>query len=1335
MPTHADRLLRCVRLLASQAGPATTDAELLACFLTGRDPAAFEALVARHGPMVLRVCQHVLGNRHDAEDAFQATFLVLARKAASIRPPGHLASWLHGVAYHVALGARTAARRRHREPLAPDLAPPDPRPDPLAELTAREALQILEEEVQRLPQAYRLPVILCCLQGLTQEEVARQLGWTPGLVKGRLERGRKLLRTRLTRRGLSLPAALLGTTLAQGTAPAALVASTVRAGLAFAAAGSGSLDGIAPTVLLLAQRGRRGIATILMQLVVTLTLTVGVAAAGAGLLMRWTPADRPAPGPGAESPQPGGAKQAPEEWAGDPLPAGAVARMGSIRFWSGSTVQSVAFAADGKTLASGHADGMVHLWHADTGKEMGVLKQPPTPVMGLAFSSDGKVLATRGGGVVFQDNSIRLWEVSTGRERHRFGASRSEFVPSFEGSPGWAFRLAFSPDGKLLASGAGDVASRDNLVRFWDVATGKELRQCRGHTAIIRCFAFASDGKTLASGSADRTVRLWDPATGKELRRLEGRSRIDLLPHQLWVCKKVLERWPARWLVADDVGLGKTIEAGLVLLPLVASGRVKRLLIICPAGLVEQWQYRLRDLFDVRTQVYAPEGDRPGRDFWGPPVLQVVASLQTLRLDNGGRWERLLAADPWDLVLVDEAHHLNSDEEDAATHGYRLLKKMRDANRIRALVFFTGTPHRGKDYNFLALLALLRPDLFDPERPMSEQLPPLPQAVIRNNKQTVTDLEGKPLFRPPVVKFERYTYSPEEARFYALLTEFILSGKAYASHQGDRERRAIMLVLIALQKLASSSVAAFRAAVRGRADRLRSQREELDRKKELFASVDDYSQAIATGDEDAANGLAERLGEVTARLRLMQDEEARLTELLAAADAVRRETKIDRILDLIDGPFAGRQVLLFTEYKATQAAVLEALSARHGRDCAVFINGDDAVANWTNGGRSPASLWSLPRTEAANRFNAGGARFLVSTEAGGEGIDLQERCHSLIHVDLPWNPMRLHQRVGRINRYGQTKTVEVFSLRNEDTVEALIWEHLEAKLEQITRALGQVMDDPEDMKQLVLGMASPSLFQTLFADAPRGKDSVKDWFDSQTATLGGRDMIAAVRDLVGHCARFDFGKVAAQVPRIDLPDLEPFLVTLLELNQRRATRTAEGLSFLTPQAWEDEPGVLPRYERMTFDRRAAGRDAQRVLGVGHKVIDLAVKQARDLRGGLAFLPAAVLLAPVFVFRLTDQTTGGGTTVRCAAAGVEDRPNGPVLLRDWELLQRLNQVTAGRSLRGLDLQDADGQRRADRLRAAQEFVRGQLATLELPYQIPHAELVGVLWPAQARSAQD
>ena len=200
-----------------------------------------------------------------------------------------------------------------------------------------------------------------------------------------------------------------------------------------------------------------------------------------------------------------------------------------------------------------------------------------------------------------------------------------------------------------------------------------------------------------------------------------SRSRIALLPHQLWVCRTVLQRWPTRWLVADDVGLGKTIEAGLILWPVLSRGLARRVLILCPASLVEQWQYRLRTLFDLRFLRYSPEADTPRSGFWEQST-QVVASLHTLRDDRGGRHKRLLEAEPWDLVIVDEAHHLNADERGGATLGYRLLEKLQEAGRIRSLVLFSGTPHRGKDYNFLALLKLLRPDRFDPRAELSSQL-------------------------------------------------------------------------------------------------------------------------------------------------------------------------------------------------------------------------------------------------------------------------------------------------------------------------------------------------------------------------------------------------------------------------------------------------------------------------------------------------------------------------------------------------------------------------------------------------------------------------------------
>ncbi len=150
-----------------------------------------------------------------------------------------------------------------------------------------------------------------------------------------------------------------------------------------------------------------------------------------------------------------------------------------------------------------------------------------------------------------------------------------------------------------------------------------------------------------------------------------SRSRMQLLPHQLWVCRQVIREWPTRWLVADDVGLGKTIEAGMILWPLLARGTVTRLLILCPASLVAQWQHRLRTMFDIRLSIFAPEVDTPRSDFWSTHN-QVVASLQTLRMENEARQQRLFESEPWDLLFVDEAHHLNADEDQGLTLGYKM---------------------------------------------------------------------------------------------------------------------------------------------------------------------------------------------------------------------------------------------------------------------------------------------------------------------------------------------------------------------------------------------------------------------------------------------------------------------------------------------------------------------------------------------------------------------------------------------------------------------------------------------------------------------------------------
>src|SRR5262245_49347228 len=216
MQARTAQLIHHLHRLTAASDPAS-DADLLERYIQRRDEAAFASLVGRYGSLVRLVCQRALPDRDAAEDCVQATFLVLARKASSIRRRESLAAFLHGVAARVARKARSAGSR-HRPPAEEGIDRADPRPDPLSELTARELMTALDEEVSRLPEAYRLPVVLCCLEGLSLEEAARRLGWTAGSVKGRLERGRRRLQERLAARGLPLGAALAVAGVSRGAA-------------------------------------------------------------------------------------------------------------------------------------------------------------------------------------------------------------------------------------------------------------------------------------------------------------------------------------------------------------------------------------------------------------------------------------------------------------------------------------------------------------------------------------------------------------------------------------------------------------------------------------------------------------------------------------------------------------------------------------------------------------------------------------------------------------------------------------------------------------------------------------------------------------------------------------------------------------------------------------------------------------------------------------------------------------------------------------------------------------------------------------------------------------
>lgn len=737
-----------------------------------------------------------------------------------------------------------------------------------------------------------------------------------------------------------------------------------------------------------------------------------------------------------------------------------------------------------------------------------------------------------------------------------------------------------------------------------------------------------------------------------------SRSRVQLLPHQLWVCRQVTKKWPARWLVADDVGLGKTIEAGLILTPLLASKRVKRLLILTPARLAPQWRTRLKTMFDIRLQEYTAELDRGRTSFWDT-AEQVVASFHTLRGETARK--RLLAAEPWDLVMVDEAHHFQAQEKES-TLTFQLLEELQDAGRIESLVLFTGTPHRGKDHGFFALMKLVRPDLFDPRKPVSEQLPLLREAMIRNNKAHVTNLQGEKLFQPVTTTQIDFRYSPDEQTFYDTMSEFILDGRTYANSLSGRQQTARMLLLIALQKLTASSIAAIRSA--------------LEKRRVMLLGIVNGQASLRGRQEpftldDAAEIEEDLPGELESLL--LQDEIDRLEELVDLARHIGQETKIERLLDMLTADLPeGEPVLFFTEYKATQALLLAALEDRFGEGCVGFINGEDRLVIPDLLGGEARQL-TMGRESAADAFNEGKIRFLISTEAGGEGIDLQERCAVLVHVDLPWNPMRLHQRVGRLSRYGQKRPVTVFLMRNPDTVEARIWDLLQSKLGRIQSAISSVMDEGEDIAQLVIGMTPPGFFDELYSQANSQSDErLGDWFNAQTATFGGKDAVDTVRKMLGNVARYDFQSVGSQLPKLDLPDLEPFFRNTMHIHNRRVTRSDKGLGVATPETWRRDPDLRSRYDGLRLNRdNDVGQFVSDVLGVGHALFDRALDETRCLEAHITRVKGLDTI--LLVASIEDELTGTGATVHRIVIGAKNGSSGIEILRDWELLSLLNKL--------------------------------------------------------------
>lgn len=596
-------------------------------------------------------------------------------------------------------------------------------------------------------------------------------------------------------------------------------------------------------------------------------------------------------------------------------------------------------------------------------------------------------------------------------------------------------------------------------------------------------------------------------------------AKVDLLPHQIVLVHRIANSSPRRYLIADEVGLGKTVEVALILRELLSRGELTRSLIIVPAGLVENWRRELNEVFHLDFEVFGSEGDvtdRKTNTFVKHNFL--IASIDTLKRQE--RIKKLLEAPKWDLVIIDEAHHISAyktGKRIRRTENFKLAQTLRD--HCRDLLLLSATPHQGDHFRFWMLVSLLDSTVFTDEQDMVDNRHRLNALVVRRTKADACTPDGNPLFARRVVHTEAFSLNDWDRKFYDALLEYLRDGYNLAEQQGQKGRP-LGFIMAVFQKIAASSFAAVRSTLLRRLLTLTllyaiesDERLDVDSREDALREARELIRVIYQIDEDAVGQAQVDRIMADSKMRLLQQrkladtvftgeevfnyseldsaiiedqisemavielprERGRIRDLLRLFPS-QQETKVSiliKALRLLWQVNPDEKIVIFATYLGSVDTIRATIEEAFPEKGVEILKGGDHRA----------------KTAAIRRFSSSsGAKILISTAAGREGINLQF-ARVLFNYDLPWNPMDLEQRIGRIHRYGQAATAQIYNLVATDTIEGAIYLLLEEKLQNIAVALGKIDEIgqvTEDFRAQVLGQLGSRLsYDHLYQEALR----------------------------------------------------------------------------------------------------------------------------------------------------------------------------------------------------------------------------------------------------------